>query len=64
MENEVERWREKMAFETKLSVVPVDRSQSEELQKLLPIEIGMFGGSGNYDSEVIENPIEVKVFTP
>ena len=53
-----------MAFETKLSVVPVDRSQSEELQKLLPIEIGMFGGSGNYDSEAIENPIEVKVFTP
>ncbi|MGY5880036.1 MAG: S-methyl-5'-thioadenosine phosphorylase [Candidatus Thorarchaeota archaeon] len=24
----------------------------------------MFGGSGNYDSSVIENPIEVKVFTP
>ncbi|KXH73849.1 MAG: hypothetical protein AM326_10350 [Candidatus Thorarchaeota archaeon SMTZ-45] len=24
----------------------------------------MFGGSGNYDSDVIENPIEVKVFTP
>ncbi|MGY5858460.1 MAG: S-methyl-5'-thioadenosine phosphorylase [Candidatus Thorarchaeota archaeon] len=24
----------------------------------------MFGGSGNYDSEVIDNPIEVKVFTP
>ena len=53
-----------MAFEAKLSVVPIDRSQSEELHKLLPIEIGMFGGSGNYDSDVIENPIEVKVFTP
>ena len=53
-----------MAFEVKLSVVPVDRSQSEELQNLLPIEIGLFGGSGNYDSDVIENPIEVKVFTP
>ena len=53
-----------MAFEAKLSVVPVDRSQTEELQNLLPIEIGMFGGSGNYDSDVIENPIEVKVFTP
>ncbi|MFW9909012.1 MAG: MTAP family purine nucleoside phosphorylase [Candidatus Thorarchaeota archaeon] len=24
----------------------------------------MFGGSGNYDSDVISNPIEVKVFTP
>ena len=63
---EIERvgWRIKMAFEVKLSVVPVDRSQSEELQNLLPIEIGLFGGSGNYDSDVIENPIEVKVFTP
>ncbi len=53
-----------MAFEAKLSVVPIDRSKSEELNKILPIEIGMFGGSGNYDSDVIENPIEVKVFTP
>ena len=53
-----------MAFEAKLSVVPVDRSQSEELQNILPIEIGLFGGSGNYDSGIIENPIEVKVFTP
>jgi 5'-methylthioadenosine phosphorylase len=53
-----------MAFEVKPSIVPVDRSQSEELQNILPIEIGLFGGSGNYDSDVIENPIEVKVFTP
>jgi len=53
-----------MAFEVKLSVVPIDRSKTKELNDLLPIEIGMFGGSGNYDSSVIENPIEVKVFTP
>lgn len=53
-----------MAFEAKLSVVPVDRSQVDDLHKLLPVEIGMFGGSGNYDATVIENPIEVKVFTP
>ncbi len=53
-----------MAFEANLSVVPVDRSQTEELHNILPIEIGMFGGSGNYDATVIENPIEVKVFTP
>ncbi len=64
METERVRWRKRMAFEAKLSVVPVDRSQSEVLHKILPIEIGMFGGSGNYDSSVIENPIEVKVFTP
>ncbi len=53
-----------MAFEAKLSAVPVDRSQLEDLKKLVPIEIGMFGGSGNYDSDVIENPIEAKIFTP
>lgn len=53
-----------MAFEAKLSVVPVDRGQADYLQDLLPTEIGMFGGSGNYDATVIENPVEVKVFTP
>lgn len=53
-----------MAFEANLSVVPVDRSQAQALNDILPIEIGMFGGSGNYDSSVIENPIEAKVFTP
>jgi len=53
-----------MALEVKLSAVPVDRNKSEALRDLLPIEIGMFGGSGNYDSKVIENPVEVKVFTP
>ena len=53
-----------MAFEAKLECVPIDRSKKEQLENLLPIEIGMFGGSGNYDSEVIEDPIEVKVFTP
>jgi 5'-methylthioadenosine phosphorylase len=53
-----------VAFEVKLSAVPIDRSKEEELQNLLPIEIGMFGGSGNYDPTIIEKPIEVKVFTP
>jgi len=53
-----------MAFEVKLEFVPVDRTQKEEIENLLPIEIGMFGGSGNYDPTVIENPMEIKVFTP
>ncbi|MFW9958067.1 MAG: MTAP family purine nucleoside phosphorylase [Candidatus Odinarchaeota archaeon] len=53
-----------MAFEANLSIVAVDRSQTKAIHELLPIEIGMFGGSGNYDSTVIENPIEAKVFTP
>ncbi|MBD3407626.1 MAG: S-methyl-5'-thioadenosine phosphorylase [Candidatus Lokiarchaeota archaeon] len=53
-----------MAFETKLDLVPIDRAQKEYIESLLPIEIGMFGGSGNYDPTVIEDPAEVKVFTP
>ncbi|MHA2380513.1 MAG: MTAP family purine nucleoside phosphorylase [Candidatus Thorarchaeota archaeon] len=53
-----------MAFEAKLEFVPLDRTQKEEIESLLPIEIGMFGGSGNYDPTVIENPMEMKVFTP
>ncbi len=53
-----------MAFEAKLDCVVIDRSKKEEFEALLPIEIGMFGGSGNYDPTLVENPIEVKVFTP
>ncbi|TXT55861.1 MAG: S-methyl-5'-thioadenosine phosphorylase [Candidatus Thorarchaeota archaeon] len=53
-----------MAFEAKLNLVPIDRAQKEYIESLLPIEIGMFGGSGNYDPTVIEDPAEVKVFTP
>ena len=53
-----------MAFEAEPAVVPIDRTQMEELENLLPIELGLFGGSGNYDPGAIENPIEVKVFTP
>ncbi len=53
-----------MAFEAKLDYVCVDRTKTHEVEDLLPIEIGMFGGSGNYDATVIENPIELKVFTP
>ena len=53
-----------MAFEAKLEFVALDRSRTSDVEALLPIEIGMFGGSGNYDATVIEDPIEIKVFTP
>ena len=53
-----------MAFETKLEFVALDRAQQEYIESLLPIEIGMFGGSGNYDSDLIDDSAEVKVFTP
>lgn len=53
-----------MAFEAKLDYSLIDRNQKSEFESQLPIEIGMFGGSGNYDPTMIEKPIEVKVFTP
>ena len=53
-----------MAFEAKLDYVVIDRTRAKDVEELLPIEIGMFGGSGNYDPTVIENPIEIKIFTP
>ncbi len=53
-----------MAFEARLEFVALDRSRTSDVEALLPIEIGMFGGSGNYDATVIEDPIEIKVFTP
>jgi 5'-methylthioadenosine phosphorylase len=53
-----------MAFEAELEFVPVDRKKKGDLEDLLPVEIGLFGGSGNYDPEMIKNPIEAKVFTP
>ncbi len=53
-----------MAFQAKLDFVPLDRSKREELESLLPIEIGLIGGSGYYDPEVIKDPIEIKIFTP
>lgn len=53
-----------MAFEPRLEFVPIDRNKQDDVEEILPIEIGMFGGSGNYDPTVIEDPIEIKVFTP
>ncbi len=53
-----------MAFEAKLDFVPLDRNKRAELEALLPIEIGLLGGSGYYDPEVIKDPIEIKIFTP
>ena len=53
-----------MAFEAKLAYTLLDPRMKEKLEALLPAEIGMFGGSGNYDPTMIENPIDLKVFTP
>ncbi len=45
-------------------IVPRDPSQADQLKELLPIEIGILGGSGNYDPAFVENTVEVKVYTP
>ena len=46
------------------SFVPLDREQQQSIEKLLPVEIGILGGSGNYDPTFVENPMELKVHTP
>jgi len=46
------------------SFVPIDFEQREAIQEMLPIEIGVIGGSGNYDPTFVENPMELKVHTP
>jgi 5'-methylthioadenosine phosphorylase len=46
------------------SFVPINREQQDAIQAMLPIEIGVIGGSGNYDPTFVENPMELKVHTP
>jgi 5'-methylthioadenosine phosphorylase len=43
--------------------VPVGTSK-EEVQEFLPVEIGILGGTGNYDPAIFEKPKEIKVYTP
>lgn len=44
--------------------VPINREQTDAIQAMLPIEIGVIGGSGNYDPTFVENPMELKIHTP
>ncbi len=53
-----------MAFEARLEFVALDRSRTSDVEGLLPIEIGMFGGSGNYEATVIEDPLEITGSAP
>jgi 5'-methylthioadenosine phosphorylase len=43
--------------------VPIGTSK-EEVQEFLPVEIGILGGTGNYDPAIFEKPREIKVYTP
>ncbi|MBS7250725.1 MAG: S-methyl-5'-thioadenosine phosphorylase [Candidatus Jordarchaeaceae archaeon] len=43
--------------------VPIGVSK-EEVEEFLPVEIGILGGTGNYDPAIFEKPKEIKVYTP
>ncbi len=44
--------------------IPVNFEEKEKIQAFLPAEIGLLGGSGNYDPAIVKNPLECKIFTP
>lgn len=44
--------------------VPVNFEDKAKIEEFLPIEIGLLGGTGNYDPAIVKNPMECKVFTP
>jgi len=44
--------------------IPVNFEDKVKIDEMLPIEIGLMGGSGNYDPAIVKDPMEVKVFTP
>nr|MDO8061717.1 S-methyl-5'-thioadenosine phosphorylase [Candidatus Freyrarchaeum guaymaensis] len=43
--------------------VPIDATK-EEIENLLPCEIGILGGTGNYDPAIFSIAKEIKVYTP
>ncbi|MHA1377310.1 MAG: S-methyl-5'-thioadenosine phosphorylase [Candidatus Helarchaeota archaeon] len=44
--------------------VPINFEEKEKIENMLPIEIGVLGGSGNYDPTFVKDPIQLKVHTP
>ena len=44
--------------------IPVNFEDKVKIEEFLPVEIGLLGGSGNYDPTIVKNPMETKVFTP
>ena len=49
---------------TNTSIKPVNPADGKKLKTLLPIEIGIFGGSGNYDPSALDDIVPTKVYTP
>ncbi|NVM29724.1 MAG: S-methyl-5'-thioadenosine phosphorylase [Candidatus Helarchaeota archaeon] len=44
--------------------IPVNFEDKVKIEEFLPVEIGLLGGSGNYDPTIVKNSMETKVFTP
>ena len=44
--------------------VPKNFDEMEKIKKFLPIDVGIIGGSGNYDPQFLKEVMEVKVHTP
>ncbi|MHA1651934.1 MAG: S-methyl-5'-thioadenosine phosphorylase [Candidatus Helarchaeota archaeon] len=44
--------------------IPVNFEDKEKIEAFLPAEIGLLGGTGNYDPAIVKDPIECKVYTP
>ena len=49
---------------TKIQIKTVGSTVENDVRAFLPAEIGVFGGTGLYDPELFENPMEVKIYTP
>lgn len=44
--------------------VPLKFENKEQIEEMLPIEIGIIGGSGNYDPAFLKDTMELKIHTP
>jgi 5'-methylthioadenosine phosphorylase len=44
--------------------IPVNPEDRAKIEDFLPIEIGLLGGTGNYDPGIVKGSMECKVFTP
>jgi len=44
--------------------IPVNFEDKAKIEEFLPVEIGLLGGTGNYDPAIVKDPMECKVFTP
>ncbi|MFX1294647.1 MAG: S-methyl-5'-thioadenosine phosphorylase [Promethearchaeota archaeon] len=44
--------------------IPLNFEDKNKIEAFMPVEIGLLGGTGNYDPTIVKEPLECKVFTP